>query len=151
MRIVEQIEVKAPIVDCYAMGIAFERYADIFSNIKSVTQKGAPGVWHWKVEGPGGQLLEWDMELKGEKHSNQVISWHTVRQGDIAHSGAITFNRIDAATTHVQLVVEYSASSNTYPTWEAEFEPYGQQIAQKSLQSFKDLAEAKRRAVTASL
>lgn len=99
MRIAEQVEVKAPIVDCYKMGIAFDRYHDILSNIKSIKQKGSPAVWHWEVEGPNGQMLEWDVELVGEKHSNQVISWHTVRQGDIAHSGALTFNELDDTTT----------------------------------------------------
>jgi uncharacterized membrane protein len=135
----EQIEIKAPIVDCYKMGIAFDKYHDISKSIKSIKQKGSPDVWHWEVEGPNGQLLEWDVELRGKKHSNQVISWHTLRQGDIAHSGAITFNQIDEATTSVQLVIEYSSSSDAYPNW--ELEQYGQRVAEKSLQSFKELVE----------
>lgn len=114
------------------------------SSIKSVKHKGSPEVWHWEVEGPNGQLLEWDIEIKGEKHSNQVISWHTVRQGDIAHSGAITFNPIDATTTLVQLVVEYSNSSGSGQGWDAEFRTTGQRIAEKFLLSFKKLVETNR-------
>lgn len=146
MRINEQLEVQASIVDCYKFGINFEQYHEILPSIKSVKQKGSPGVWHWEVEGPNGQLLEWDVEIKGEKHSNQVISWHTVRQGDIAHSGAITFNPIDATTTLVQLVIEFSNSSGAEQGWDAGFRTIGQRIAEKFLLSFKNLVEANRRA-----
>lgn len=146
MRIVEQIEVQAPIVDCYKMGIAFDRYHDIFDIIKSIKQKGSPDVWHWEIEGPQGQLLKWDVELRGRKHSNHVISWRTIGQGDIAHSGAITFNQIDDATSSVQLVIEYSASLNVYPNWEVEFEQYGHRVAEKFLKAFKNLIEANKKA-----
>lgn len=148
MRINEQIEIPAAIVDCYKIGINFESYPEILNEIKSVKHKGSPDVWHWEVEGPHGQLLAWDMEIKEEKHSNQVISWHTVRQGDIAHSGAMTFNPIDATTTLVQLVIEYTHSSGRDESWETELGPFGQHVAEKFLQSFKNFVKAAKVAAT---
>lgn len=144
MRIKEQIEVQASIIDCYKMGINFEHYHEILPAIKSVKHKGSPEVWHWEVEGPNGQLLEWDIEIKGEKHSNQVISWHTVRQADIAHSGAITFNPINATTTLVQLVIEFSNSSGEGQCLDTEFRTTGQRIIEKFLLSYKNFVETNR-------
>jgi uncharacterized membrane protein len=142
LRAEENVEINAPIEVCYKIGIAFEEYPRFLNAVQSVRSKGAPNVWHWAINGPNNQILEWDVEVVGEKHQNQVISWRTLRQGDIAHSGAIIFKPLDSSRTAVQMVIEYTPASEAFLNWKNELYKYGKSIANSFLQSFKNFVEA---------
>lgn len=141
-RMKMSIEINAPIEDVYRRWLDFDRYGEFIPKLISIQRKGDPNVWHWKVRGPKENVLEWDLAMDQVHHGNQVISWHTVRNADIVHSGAITMERLqEGHATRVNIVIDY-----TQPTGKAEnFSPtcdrYVADTVQESLEKLKMLIE----------
>ncbi len=107
-RIDKSIEINAPIESCYALLRDFQRYPELTDNLIKVRQKGDPNVWHLEMQ-IEGKTAEWDTEFKAFRHDNKHISWRTVRNADIANSGAITLESqdCDGQITGIRIVVEF--------------------------------------------
>lgn len=141
-RIEKTIEVDAPIEQCYKVWTDFENFPRFMKNIESIRQKGAPNVWQWKVKGPGGNTMTWDMQVDGMKHRNNIISWHTIRNADVVHSGAITLKGRDKNRTCVSLVVEFVPPPGQESQWAGGDNQYPAQTAMETLNRFKQLVES---------
>jgi uncharacterized membrane protein len=142
MRIEDRIVVEAPITECYRLAIDFEQYPSFLKPVKSIRHKGSSGVWQWEVSGINGQTWTWDIEVVGEKHNNQVISWRTLRQGDVAHSGAMTLKSVSGAQTEIHLTIEFRGNTISENTLESR----GQEVIREALESLKHFVETHARA-----
>jgi len=142
-RIEKTFEVDAPLQECYKTWIDFEHYPRFVQNLKSIRRKGAPHVWHWEVLGPENTLLNWDVEMDASQHNNRIISWHTVRDADIVHSGALTLEPVDnKQKTRMHLVIQFSAGMLESTEWEQEtVEKYLEKTLEQSISQFKMLME----------
>ncbi len=109
-RIKRSIIVNAPIEETYRFWIDFEQYPTFVSHLEHLRHKGDPNVLHWEMRGPEGEMLEWDVELNAVKHQNHVISWHTIRDASVPHSGAITLEPAGekAGQTQLHVVIDYT-------------------------------------------
>jgi uncharacterized membrane protein len=58
-------------------------------NVRSVEERDGNRS-HWVVGGPGDRTYEWDAEIVRDE-PGQVISWRTVEDADVQHSGVVTF------------------------------------------------------------
>lgn len=116
LRIEKTIHVNAPIDQCYKRLLHFEAYPEFLPHVIRVEPRGQSNVWHWQVNCPDATTAEWDLEIHGAKHQHHSISWHTVRDADIAHSGALTLQAFNEDQTELHLVIEY----RTYTIGSAE-------------------------------
>jgi uncharacterized membrane protein len=107
-RVEQSLEVNVPIEECYRTLTHFEDFPKFMKNVESIRQKGGPNVWQWQVKGPEGHVLTWDLEIMGMRHRNNIISWQTIRDADIAHSGAVTLKSIDSNRTRIDFVLQYN-------------------------------------------
>ncbi len=143
-RIEQSVIINAPIEDCYRVFRDFERYPEIANVVKQVRHKGNLNGWHWEVLGPQDKILAWDLDIHGMRHENYTISWHTVRDADVAHSGALTFIREKDGNTCVNFVVEYEPQK----ALSGEFPPRSQEkldhIVQLVLNQFKGVIESQK-------
>ena len=112
-RIDHEIEVYASLADCYREWMDFERYPEFVEYVKAVRRKGAPNVWHWEIQGPEGKQFFWDVQIDGGPHTNRSISWHTVRDADIVHAGAVTFHPVGNDKTRVHFVMEFKPADES--------------------------------------
>lgn len=140
-RIEHVTEIEAPIEACYRALTQFESYPDFIRHVECVRQKGDPGVWHWEVKGPDGNLLEWDIELDALKHNNQIISWHSVREAHISNSGAITLESLTNNRTRLKLVIQYEPMVPEVSEWESQHPDLNQKILVESLTLLKQMVE----------
>jgi uncharacterized membrane protein len=131
-RIDTSIAINAPIEKCYKTLMHFEEYPRFISNLRSIRRKGDRDVWQWQLSRGSEEPLAWDVELDGSKHQHHIISWHTVRDSDVAHSGAITLQSRNGNRTELRLVVEYTPYTLVSPA-EKDIE----QRIKQCLQSFK--------------
>lgn len=113
-RIKQSIDVNAPIEECYKVMIDFGNYGRLIPALKKIERKGDPNVWHWEFTGPEERPVAFDLELDAMRHNNHVISWHTIRDAVISHSGAITLERSNGNQTKVNVVIDYSLPSETF-------------------------------------
>lgn len=107
-RIEKSVDIQAPIDKCYRVLTHPELFPTFLKHITAIRAKGTPNVWHWEVTGPEGKPIEWDLELDAIRHDNRILSWHTVRNADVAHSGAITLEPLGADRTRLHFVVEHT-------------------------------------------
>jgi uncharacterized membrane protein len=58
-------------------------------NVRSV-EESEGNRSHWVVGGPGDRTYEWDAEIVRDE-PGRIISWRTVGDADVPHSGVVTF------------------------------------------------------------
>jgi uncharacterized membrane protein len=62
---------------------------------------------HWVVGGPGDRTYEWDAEIVRDE-PGRVISWRTIGDADVRHSGVVTFRPATGNRgTVVEVELEY--------------------------------------------
>jgi uncharacterized membrane protein len=140
-RIDTSIEINAPIEECYQRLLHFEEYPRFIPNLSSIRRKGDRDVWQWQLNIGTEKPLSWDIELDGARHQRHTISWHTVRDSDVAHSGAVTLRSRNGNRTELHLVVEYTPYTLVSPA-EKDIE----QSVRQCLRSFKNHLELGARA-----
>jgi uncharacterized membrane protein len=105
-RAEQTIVVNAPVDRCYEVYSHFPDFPRFMNNVESITPKGDPKVWHWKVKGPLGTHVEWDAEVDAME-PNKVISWHSVRDSEVKNAGAAIFESLGPNETRVHVTIEY--------------------------------------------
>lgn len=138
-RIKKSIKVDAPIEETYRFWIDFEQFPTFVSHLEHIRRKGAPNVLRWEMRGPKGEVLEWDVELDAVKHQNHVISWHTIRDASVPHSGAITLEPAGEKSEQTQLhvVIDYALPGEV----EASCERYLEESLTETLVRAKEKLE----------
>lgn len=140
-RVEKSIEIGAPLEECYRVLSHFEEMPRLMKNVEQVRRKGDPNVWQWRVRGPEGHVLTWDIEILGMRHRNNVISWHTLRDSDVAHSGAITLEKLSENRTCLNFVMEYREDVGAIDELGALDPGYLEESIQASLECFKEQLE----------
>lgn len=140
VRVKETVDVNMPLESCYKLWADVASYPRFMQGLKSVRPKGDPNVWHFEMQGPDGQVMQWDSQMDALKHHNRMVSWHTIRNADLPHSGAITFEPIDApgGGTRAQMVVDSEILAGADPK---AFEQFLKHAIQATLTAFKSLVE----------
>ena len=63
---------------------------------------------HWRAEGPGGSVMEWNAEIINEV-PNQVIGWRSVEGSDVVSAGSVNFDDAGPGRgTRVRVRLQYS-------------------------------------------
>jgi uncharacterized membrane protein len=91
----QAIEVMASPEEAYAMWSRFESFPAFMQNVVEVRKTGER-TWHWVVEGPLGQRIEWDAEVTANQ-PGKFISWRSTT-ADIDNSGEVRFEPTEHGT-----------------------------------------------------
>ena len=72
-------------------------------------QRTGQRTFHWKLNGPGGRIIEWNSEVT-EEQPNRRIAWRTIHESTgLQHSGSINLKPATGARgTIVRIDLEYA-------------------------------------------
>lgn len=84
----QSVEVMATPEEAFEMWSRFEDFPRFMKNVREVRKIGE-NSWHWVVEGPFGQRVEWDAVLTASE-PGKLIAW-TSTSADVANSGEVRF------------------------------------------------------------
>ena len=139
-RIASSIEINAPIEKCFQVWSDFERFPEFIENVKSVRKNGK--YWHWIVQGPFHETVEWDAEVD-LRYENMAIIWSTPPESKIASSGTVNFTEPGPNRTLVEVVMTYSPPAGPFGELIADVTHYPDYMVDKALTSFKTRVEGK--------
>jgi uncharacterized membrane protein len=135
MGAVEQsVEVAAPVASVYDQCIRFEDFPDFMEGIEEVHQLDETHVrWRMRI---AGEMREFDAEIIEQRPCERIV-WRATT-GDV-HTGSISFERVDDATTRVVLRVEPEPDGRFGRVWDASRHV---RVVQGDLHRFKAMIEA---------
>jgi uncharacterized membrane protein len=105
------INIAAPIDDVFDSLTEWERLPQWMSHVREVSRSGEPGTagerTHWVVDGPAGTALSWDAVTTRIERPT-IVSWKTVDDSPIAHSGTVRLASNDDGSTRVDVHMTYN-------------------------------------------
>jgi len=109
-------------------------------NVRSVDSDSPRS--HWVVGGPGDRTWEWDAEIVRDE-PGRVISWRTIGDADVRHSGVVTFRPATGGRgTVVEVEFEYDPPGGTAGAALARlFGTRPKEDVREDLRRFKQLVE----------
>lgn len=139
-RVTKSVEVNAPVYQCYDMWTRFTEFPQFMHNVQSVTKTSEPGVWHWKVNGPMGQSVEYDARWDLDE-PNRRISWHTVGDENLDMRGDVGF--ADLGSNRTQVTVNFYLSPPGGPLGNAVAAVFSDpgRMVQEDLENFRQRVE----------
>jgi uncharacterized membrane protein len=99
----QSIEVKASPEEVFRLWSRFEEFPRFMHNIVDIKKTGE-GAYHWTVEGPLGQSIEWDSRVT-HKMPDRMIAWRSTTPG-IENAGEVHIEGT-ARGTRVFVVMTY--------------------------------------------
>ena len=102
-RIEKSIDVNVPLSTAYNQWTQFEEFPRFMEGIEEVQQLNDKRL-HWRAN-IGGKQQEWDAEIV-EQVPDQRVAWRST--SGAPNSGVVTFESLGAATTRVNLQLEYT-------------------------------------------
>ncbi|HXG91383.1 MAG TPA: SRPBCC family protein [Blastocatellia bacterium] len=135
----ESIEVMASPEEAYRVWSRLEDFPRFMQNVVEV-RKRADGIYHWVVEGPLGQRIEWDAEITADE-PGRLIAWRSTT-ADVGNRGEVHFEPTSHGT-RVYLVMRFDQPAG--PIGKAVAKMTGSDpasIARADLRRFKQLIEA---------
>ncbi|MEC5182344.1 SRPBCC family protein [Arthrobacter sp. CG_A4] len=102
----ESIEVAVPVSTAYNQWTQFESFPQFMEGVDSVTQLDDKRN-HWKTHVAGVEK-EFDTEIVDQR-PDERIAWQSI--GGVDHSGVVTFDKLDAGTTRVNVQFEWDPES----------------------------------------
>jgi uncharacterized membrane protein len=102
-KIDKSIEVNVPLSTAYNQWTQFEEFPRFMQGIEEVQQLDDKRL-HWRAN-IGGKREEWDAEIV-EQVPDQRVAWRST--SGAPNSGVVTFESLGAATTRVNLQLEYT-------------------------------------------
>ena len=91
----ETVDVKVTPEAAYEIWSRFEDFPRFMRHVIEVRRTGAD-TWHWTIEGPLGQRIEWDALVVTDV-PGEVIAWRSTTAG-INHRGEVRFERTASGT-----------------------------------------------------
>jgi len=134
----EFVEVAASREQAYKMWSRPEDFPRFMSGVSEVRKTG-DGTYHWVVEGPLGQLIEWDAEVTHHV-PGRLIAWRSVT-ADLPNSGEVRFESTEHGT-RVFLTLRYGQTAGPIGRLVARLtgsDPKA--MARQDLRRFKQLIE----------
>jgi carbon monoxide dehydrogenase subunit G len=104
--VAESVDVHVPVRTAYNQWTQFESFPAFMSGVVTVQQLDDQHT-HWVTE-IGGAHREFDAEIV-EQRPDERIAWHST-QGDIQHSGAVSFQPLAADETRVTVDMAWEPS-----------------------------------------
>jgi uncharacterized membrane protein len=104
----KSVDVATPVRTAYNQWTQFESFPNFMGGVDEVVQQ-TPTRTHWRTT-IAGVTREFDAEIT-EQHPDERVAWRSI--DGPAHSGVVTFHRIDDRTTRVHLQMEYAPESLT--------------------------------------
>jgi uncharacterized membrane protein len=105
------INIAAPIDEVFDWLTEWERLPQWMSHVREVTRSGEPHTvgerTHWVVDGPAGTALSWDAVTTRIERPT-LVSWKTVGDSPIAHSGTVRLARNYDGSTRVDVHMTYN-------------------------------------------
>lgn len=102
-QVEESIEVAVPVATAYNQWTQFEEFPRFMEGVQRIEQR-TPTLTHWVTE-VGGIKREFDARIT-EQVPDERVAWTTV-DGDVQHSGVVTFHRLDDGRSKVMLQLEH--------------------------------------------
>jgi uncharacterized membrane protein len=113
-RIEKSIDVNVPLSTAYNQWTQFEEFPRFMEGIEEVRQLDDKRL-HWRAT-IGGKREEWDAEIV-EQVPDQRVAWRST--SGAPNSGVVTFESLGAATTRVNLQLEYTPQNAVESTGDA--------------------------------
>ena len=135
----QAIEVMATPEKAYEMWSRFEAFPSFMQNVIEVRKTG-DRTFHWVVEGPLGQRIEWDAEVTVNE-PGKFIGWRSTT-ADIDNSGAVRFEPTEHGT---RVFVLMTFNQPVGPIGAVVAKVTGsdpQKMVRQDLRRFKQLIEA---------
>ncbi|MFN8392358.1 MAG: SRPBCC family protein [Bdellovibrionota bacterium] len=111
IRLEETVTVSRPAAEVYAYWRNFTNLVGVLPHVESVDMTDAE-LSHWKAHGPGGMEYEWDAQIITEKE-NELISWKTVGNPEVIHTGSVRFREVASRGTEVTVLLRYQPPFKT--------------------------------------
>ena len=139
-REVRQVmEVMASPEKAYELWSRFEAFPAFMQNVSEVRKTG-DRTWHWVVEGPLGQRIEWDAEVTANE-PGKLIGWRSIT-ADVDNTGEVRFEPTEHGT-RVFVVMTFNQPAGPIGAVVAKVtgsDP--QKMVRQDLRRFKQLIEA---------
>jgi uncharacterized membrane protein len=102
------VTILRPRDELYTYWHDFRHLPEIMRFLKTVTPTGDRHS-HWIAEGPGGETLEWDVEITADE-PNELIRWHALPGAPLPNRGEVRFSLAPANRgTEVRLHLEFES------------------------------------------
>lgn len=137
----ESIIVEAQPSVCYRQWLLFNEFPRFMQHVRSVTPQG-PERWHWAVDGPLGNQLEWDAVVDTNE-PDQLISWHSVGEPDVGIQGAVMFEEVRPGATKITSSIHFEAPAGVIGELIATIFSNPSHMVQDDLKNFKNLIESR--------
>lgn len=138
-RFQSSIEIDAPASVCYQKWHRFDEFPHFMKNVEQVRQIEG-NRWHWVVNGPLGNNVEWDATIDGDE-ANRVISWHSLEGSEVEVQGAVRFDEIAHDKTQVTCTIQYKAPASMLGEAIAHIFSNPEKMVEEDLANFKHLVE----------
>ncbi|MFE9426406.1 SRPBCC family protein [Kitasatospora sp. NPDC006697] len=102
-KIVETVEVDAPLTTCYDQWTQFESFPRFMEGVEEVTQTDDRHN-HWKTS-IAGVTREFDTEIVDQRPDDRIV-WRTL-DGEAEQRGMVSFQPLDGTSTKVSLTMEF--------------------------------------------
>lgn len=106
VRIEKQVTINRPREEVYAFWSDINNWPLAIPHLQAVSITG-PGRFQWSLKGPTGATLTWDAAIT-ENRTNERIAWRSLSRIGANNHGSVKFHSLDAGSTVVTLVIEYS-------------------------------------------
>lgn len=100
------ITIAAPREQVFQFWTNYANFPRFMAHVKEVRDLGS-GRSHWVAMGPGGVRVTWDAVIT-RFVPDEVLAWRSEPNSVIANAGTIRFERIDAGTTRVDILLSYN-------------------------------------------
>jgi len=106
VKIERSVTINRPRNELYATWRDFESLPRYIADLESVTDLG-DGRSRWVARVPGGKRVEWTAEIVTDRE-NEVVSWKTVGDSNVAHAGSVLFRDAPGGRgTEMKIEVDY--------------------------------------------
>lgn len=106
IKVKKTINIDTPVEEVYRFWENIENFPHFMNHVKEVKSSGN-GKSHWKVAGPAGTPVEFDV-MTTKKEKNQVIAWKSVPNETIKSTGTVQFQPNSDGGTRVTVQMGYT-------------------------------------------
>lgn len=107
--------INRPVEEVYAFWRDFTNLPTFMRHLVSVEATG-PARSRWKATAPAGRTVEWEAEIV-EDRPNELISWRSVGDADVANTGTVRFVAAPADQgTEVRITMDYTPPLREFGT-----------------------------------
>ena len=138
-RFESTLDIAAPASLCYERWHQCEQFPSFMKNVETVVRQGE-NRWHWVINGPFGQRIEWNAEVDSDDR-NHSLSWHTTPSSDLDMQGTVRFDAVSPEQTRLRCFIQYDIPGNSLKEMLAQVMHSAQRMVDDELKNFKHWVE----------